>query len=37
LYVVNKEKKEELKKLDTEQVGPFYVTKIWYTLDDAAW
>jgi len=21
----------------TEQVGPFYVTKIWYTLDDAAW
>ena len=23
--------------MDTEQVGPFYVTKIWYTLDDAAW
>ena len=22
---------------NTEQVGPFYVTKIWYTLDDAAW
>ena len=37
LYVVNKEKKDELKNLDTEQVGPFYVTKIWYTLDDAAW
>ncbi len=37
LYVVNKEKKEELKNLDTEQVWPFYVTKIWYTLDDAAW
>lgn len=37
LYVVNKEKKEELKNLDTEQVWTFYVTKIWYTLDDAAW
>ena len=37
LYVVNKEKKDQLKNLDTEQVGPFYVTKIWYTLDDAAW
>ena len=37
LYVVNKEKKEELKNLDTEQVWQFYVTKIWYTLDDAAW
>jgi len=23
--------------MDTEQVWPFYVTKIWYTLDDAAW
>jgi len=37
LYVVDKEKKEDLKNLDTEMVWPFYVTKIWYTLDDAAW
>jgi len=37
LYVVNREKKEDLKNLDTEKVWPFYVTKIWYTLDDAAW
>ena len=25
------------KEGQTEQVWPFYVTKIWYTLDDAAW
>lgn len=37
LYVINREKKDELKNLDIEQVWPFYVTKIWYTLDDAAW
>ena len=37
LYVVNREKKDELKNLNTEQVWQFYVTKIWYTLDDAAW
>ena len=37
LYVINREIKDELKNLDTEQVWPFYVTKIWYTLDDAAW
>ena len=37
LYVVNREKKDELSNLDTEQVWPFYVTKIGYTLDDAAW
>ena len=37
LYVINREKKDELKNLDTDQVWPFYVTKIGYTLDDAAW
>lgn len=37
LYVVDKEKKADLRNLDTEIVWPFYVTKIWYTLDDAAW
>ena len=37
LYVVNNEIIDELKNLDTEQVWPFYVMKIWYTLDDAAW
>jgi len=37
LYVVNKEQIDDLKNLDTERVWPFYVTKIWYTLDDAAW
>ncbi len=37
LYVVNKEQKDDLKNLDTEKVWPFYVTKIGYTLDDAAW
>ena len=37
LYVVNKGQNEDLKNLDTEKVWPFYVTKIWYTLDDAAW
>ena len=26
-----------MKNLDTEKVWLFYVTKIWYTLDDAAW
>ena len=31
-------KASEWQLLDnTEQVWPFYVTKIWYTLDDAAW
>ena len=28
---------EAVGEVNTEQVGPFYVTKIWYTLDDAAW
>lgn len=37
LYVVYKEQKEYLKNLDTEKVWPFFVTKIGYTLDDAAW
>ena len=37
LYVVNKEQNEDLKNLDTEKVWSFYVTKIGYTLDDAAW
>ena len=37
LYVVNKQLSDELKDLDTEKVWPFYVTKVWYTLDDAAW
>ena len=37
LYVVNKELSDNLRNLETEKVWPFYVTKIWYTLDDAAW
>jgi N6-L-threonylcarbamoyladenine synthase len=37
LYVVNNELINNLKNLETEQVWPFFVTKIWYTLDDAAW
>lgn len=37
LYVVNKDQNDDLKNLDTEKVWPFYVTKIGYTLDDAAW
>ena len=37
LYVVNKKLASELDGLDTEKVWPFYVTKIGYTLDDAAW
>ena len=37
LYIVNKELNENLKDLYTEKVWPFFVTKVWYTLDDAAW
>lgn len=37
LYVVYKEQNDDLKKLNTERVWPFYVTRIGYTLDDAAW
>lgn len=48
LYVVTKEphttplllgegNSEAVGEVSTEQVWPFYVTKIWYTLDDAAW
>ena len=37
LYVVNKKLNENLESLDTEKVWPFFVTKVWYTLDDAAW
>jgi len=36
LYVVDKELNEMLMGLETEKVWQFYVTKIWYTLDDAA-
>ena len=37
LYVVNKELNESLDSLNIEQVWSFFVSKIWYTLDDAAW
>ena len=37
LYVVNDKITDQLSWLETEKVWPFYVTKIWYTLDDAAW
>ena len=36
LYVVNNELNDQLNWLITEKVWPFYVTKVWYTLDDAA-
>ena len=37
LYVVTKELSDSLEWLEMEKVWPFYVTKIGYTLDDAAW
>jgi len=37
LYLVDKELNIDLDNLETEKVWQFYVTKIWYTLDDAAW
>ncbi len=39
LYVVQKSDNivSDIEWLNTENVGPFYVSKIGYTLDDAAW
>ena len=37
LYVVTIELNDSLGWLKTEKVWPFYVTKVGYTLDDAAW
>ena len=35
--LIGEENREAVGEVDTEQIWPFYVTKIWYTLDDAAW
>ena len=35
--LIGEGKHEVQGEVNTEQVWPFWVTKIWYTLDDAAW